>query len=228
MKRLIFSLAALVCLTVAANAQFRPEGLSFTTELSYTPITGGDEKVNKLGTPEYGIKLRTFLNEKYAVRLNLGFSSTAATARGYYLGANDAEFSTFSRGNSTLFTIAPGFEYHFTKFERVFPYVGCEIGFGAGTSGSKSWNDENKDYRLSKKPTFSFGIAAVSGVDVYICKGFYAGFELGLGYRMDRTGRGETAISSGSTITKEEGTGSSTTNKFGFFAVPSLRIGWHF
>ena len=66
-------------------------------------------------------------------------------------------------------------------------------------------------------------------MDVYICKGLYAGLEMGLGYGLDKTGRGKTStVDNTGATTESQGNSDSITSSFGFFATPSIRVGWFF
>ena len=122
----------------------------------------------------------------------------------------------------------PGFEYHFTKYERISPYVGGEIGLLTSTAKTKTDNTENDDKTESKRPGLGFGVNVFTGVYVYLCKGLYLGFELGLGYDSMNYKRGTTTTVSGSTTTETDGTTSNLQSRFGFHATPSLRVGWNF
>ena len=122
----------------------------------------------------------------------------------------------------------PGFEYHFTKYERISPYVGGEIVLLTSTAKTKTDNTENDDKTETKRPGLGFGVNVFTGVDVYLCKGLYLGFELGLGYDSMNYKRGTTTTVSGSTTTETDGTTSNLQSRFGFHATPSLRVGWNF
>lgn len=225
MKKVVLIAAALFCTFMYADAQYRPGKFDFSTEMYYSP---GGATNGQFSIPDYGAKVRMFINEKFAVSLNLGVSTASKNDITYYTDANNADQSRRTVTSDFNFSIMPGFEYHFTKFERVSPYVGAAIGFICGSTRTKSDNSENDNYNLSTRPTFGMGIMATSGVDVYICKGLFAGLELGLGYQHTSTGRSKDTSKVDSTITETKGTAVTRNNTFGFFATPSLRIGWLF
>lgn len=79
-----------------------------------------------------------------------------------------------------------------------------------------------------KQPGLGFGVNVVTGVDVYLCKGLYMGFELGLGYDSMNSKRGSTKVEAGGNTVETDGDRSTLDNFFGFHAQPQLRIGWHF
>ena len=178
--------------------------------------------------PEYGAKVRLHLNEKMAVRLSLGLNTTTDKTTTFYDDANQKEQESYDRTTRTTFSIMPGFEYHFTKYERISPYVGGEIGLLASASKSKTDNTENDNYTETSRPGLGFGVNVFTGVDVYLCKGLYLGFELGLGYNSLNTKRGSTTTVTGSTTNEDKGTTADLVSSFGFHATPSLRVGWCF
>lgn len=223
---MIAALAASVAVCAEAQNKYKPEGLSFSTELNYT--FGGGTTDGALSLPEYGAKFRLFVNDAWAVRLNLGLSNVSDKTTNYETDADDKEYETYNTTSSTSFSLMPGFEYHFNKFERISPYVGAEIGFRLGNDKEKDEDDENEDYTTRKTPWVGFGINAVTGVDVYLCKGLYMGFELGLGYDTKNTKRENLKEEVGNETNESEGPDSKRHSEFGFHVQPQLRIGWHF
>lgn len=222
MKKILTLVAAIIFGATFANAQYKPEGLSFSTELNYTPGGASD---GHFDLPEYGAKFRLFLNKNMAVRLNLGIG-TSSTKTTTYQPTDDNK--AYEKTNSTTFSLMPGFEYHFDKFERVSPYVGAQIGFLAGSKVTKSDNNYNDDYTKSTQPGFGFAVGVLTGFDVYLCKGLYLGAELSLGYDHYNEGRGKVTTQIGNVNSEIKGDKSTNDNTFGFHAAPSLRIGWLF
>ncbi len=227
MKKLFFVLLALLCTASIASAQFKPEGLSFSTEVYYIPTAGGNTSTNQLSIPDYGVKVRAHVNKNWVARLNLGFNTVGDKATSILTSAGE-KYKYFTKEGYTLFRIMPGAEYHFAKFERVSPYVGATIGLGLGSSMEKEWNSLNTDYELTTTPLTSFSIGAVAGVDVYLCKGLYAGVELGLGYDLTAAGKSKTKTSTNRNVETTKGTQTSLQSDFGFNVIPAIRLGWHF
>ena len=153
---LVAAMAAVVLTSVNAQNKYKPENMSFSTELNYSP--GGATTDGQFSLPDYGAKVRLHLNEKMAVRLKLGRNS---------------------KESITTFSIMPGFEYHFTKYERISPYVGGEIGLLTSTAKTKTDNTENDDKTETKRPGLGFGVNVFTGVDLYLSKDLNKGFELG-------------------------------------------------
>lgn len=217
MKKFFLMAAVIIMGAVNVNAQYKPEKMSVATEINYSG--------SNVSLPEFGARARLFLNENMVVRLGLGFGTSSTKTTNYVLIPDKESYTTNS---STTFSLAPGFEYHFSKFERVSPYVGAELGFLFGSTKDNTDNNDNSYYKKVKSPIFGFKIGAVTGVDVHIYKGFYIGAELGLGYTLTSEGRGETKeyINDKEVITK--GDEEKATNSFGLYATPALRIGWFF
>lgn len=221
---LVAAMAAFVLTSVNAQNKYKPEAMTISTELSYSP---GGATDGGFSLPEYGAKIRLHLNENMAVRLNLGLNTTSSKTTTFVPNGNE-EIEEYNRTSLTTFSFMPGFEYHFAKYERISPYVGGEIGLLTSTTKTKSDNTEDDNYTETKRPGLGFGVNVFTGVDVYLCKGLYLGFELGLGYESLNTQRGSTTTVTGNTTNKTKGTESSLVSAFGFHATPSLRVGWCF
>lgn len=219
MKKFLLMAAVVLMGAMSVNAQYKPDKMTLATELNYT---GSNVKL-----PTYGARARLFLNENMVVRLGLGFNTGTDKKTTYNITANP-ETETYETTTTTNFSLLPGFEYHFSKFERVSPYVGAEIGFSTGSTVGKTDYSDKDDYIETKQPVFGFRVAAVTGVDVYLCKGFYLGAELGLGYEMENVNRGSSKTSTTGVTIEADGTESHSNGSFGFVATPALRIGWCF
>ena len=238
MKKVVFLLSAMILAgavsTYAQEKQYKPEAMDFSLEVNYTPglgLTGSGSDISyssPVSLPEYGLKGRLFITDRFAVRMNLGFSTNSTRTKTVTdNGDNSTTTSTETDPISTRFSIMPGVEYHFGDFKRVSPYVGGAIGFSAGSTGNK-YKSGNTSGKYTS-PTFGFAINAVAGVDVYICQGLYAGLELGLGYGLEKAGKWKRVdIDNEGSQTEETGDTEVTNNSFGFFATPSIRIGWFF
>lgn len=219
MKKILLIAAMAIIGVTSINAQYKPEKMSIATELNYSG--------SSVSLPEYGARVRMFLNENMVVRLGIGFNTSSNKTTKYEMNA-DPETETYTTTTTTQFSILPGFEYHFSKFERVSPYVGAEIGFLTGVETLNEEYSDSDNYSKTKSPTMGFRISAIAGVDVHIYKGFYLGAELGLGYNMQSKQRGETTDYRGGVTVEQKGDNSSTNGSFGFIATPALRIGWFF
>lgn len=229
MKKFVFVLAAVLAGAVSAGAQdsYKPEAKDFSLELNYTPGVLGTNNSASFSLPEYGVKGRLFLSDRFAVKLNLGFSTNSTNNKTYITNSDNSVTTTEDISGRTSFSIMPGIEYHFGNYKRVSPYVGAAVGINVGNGVKRviTGNVSNK----TVTPTFGFAVQAAAGVDVYICKGLYAGLEMGLGYGLDKTGRGKTStVDNTGATTESQGDSDAITNSFGFFATPSIRVGWFF
>lgn len=230
MKKFIFIMAAVLAGAISASAQdsFKPEAGDFSLELNYTPgILSGNNSSAGFKLPEYGVKGRLFVGDRFAVKLNLGFSTNSTNDKTYITNSDNSVTTTEDISGRTSFSIMPGIEYHFGNYKRVSPYVGAAVGINVGNRVSRDITGNVSSKTVS--PTFGFAVQAAAGVDVYICKGLYAGLEMGLGYGLDKTGRGKTSsVDNTGATTESQGNSDSITSSFGFFATPSIRVGWFF
>ncbi len=230
---LVAAMAAFVLTGINAQNKYKPEAMTFSTELSYSPGGGATDgsftlSEYRFSNPEYGAKIRLHWNENIALRLNLGLNTNGTKHTEFYEDANQKEQERYTRSTQTTFSIMPGIEYHFAKYERISPYVGAEIGILTSMQKDRTDNTENDNETIVKRPGLGFGINALSGVDVYLCKGLYLGFELKLGYESIDSKRNSTTIITGSETNKDNGDIADLTTSFGFHATPSLRVGWCF
>ena len=223
-------MAAVLAGAISASAQdsFKPEAGDFSLELNYTPgILSGNNSSAGFNLPEYGLKGRLFVGDRFAVKLNLGFSTNSTNDKTYITNPDNSVTTTEDISGRTSFSIMPGIEYHFGNYKRVSPYVGAAVGINVGNRVSRDVTGNVSSKTVS--PTFGFAVQAAAGVDVYICKGLYAGLEMGLGYGLDKTGRGKTSsVDNTGATTESQGNSDSITSSFGFFATPSIRVGWFF
>ena len=242
MKKVFVAVALATAVVASASAQnkYKPEGMSFSAEINYSFGSGsiggntGDGAWSNGGfeLPKYGAKFRLFIDNNWAVRLNLGLGTGTDKTTNYFTNPNDPddkkEYETVRKNTTTTFSLMPGFEYHFNKFERISPYVGAEIGILTNTTKENEENELDETTYTKKTPGIGFAFNVITGFDVYLCKGLYMGCELGLGYDSMKTKRfTETTEAAGETH-ETEGPDSSLKSFFGFHAQPSLRIGWHF
>ena len=225
-KFLAATLLLLAC-AFSANAQFLPTKNSVTIDASYRK--GINSLVEEFNTrPEYAMKVRWFADEHWAVRANLNLTSVFLTDHKFSKNAEDVEIKETEKNTEAIFLLSPGFEYHFTKWDRVSPYVGAGLSFGFGLGKNTQKTDQNKDFERESRPAALFGINAYTGFDVYICKGFYMGTEIQLGYNMGRSGRSKySAKTEGETI-EEKGNSVNTFSALKLLVVPSIKFGWRF
>jgi len=148
---------------------------NFTTEMqlslfstsSVTHYDDDEETVSSLSSGPLslsGLRLRYAFNEKWALRFNVNFDFghdkqkkvfADSTFTPYYddysgtwIDTKDVvRDSRVTKNSYTEFSIAPGIEYHFGKWERLSVYVGGELVFGLKTTKSSSdLNNKNEHY----------------------------------------------------------------------------------
>lgn len=226
-KFFLFLVGGMLCSVSAVHAQhkYKADANTWSVEMNYSP--GGADN-GRFDLQKYGARARYHVSDNVAIRLNLGLGTSRDITTTYIKDANDKEESTNAKTFVNKFSLMPGLEYHFDKFERVSPFIGGELGFIAGNTGTRSDNTLNDNYSVAKTPFFGFGMNFITGFDVYLCKGLYLGAELGLGYEYNHIGRENTEVSNGSTVETDDGKTSQSSHDFGFNVNPSLRIGWNF
>lgn len=255
MKKIILAVALMAAVSTSAVAEnnYKPEAGSFATELNYSFGGANDGAFELPDQDNYGIKLRYFFSDNMVIRLNLGLGTSSNKTTRYTAfyqenpdpNTGDAvkagEYEDVTTSKTTTFSIMPGFEYHFDKFNRISPYVGAELGIRTSVSKNVTENEArtNWDENLNKEnrpesrnedkhPGIGFRFNLITGCDVYIVEGLYMGVELGLGYDMMSYKRGTTTSEIGDVTTETEGGSSNRESSFKFSATPSLRIGWVF
>ena len=237
MKKVLITVVLMFATFGFAQAQFKPQAGSLSTEVGLRLFSigvagnqfddimyGGIEPV-ELNNPINinGIKVRYFISENIAVRMNLNFRMKTQKDVSENLDVTRTDKTT-----SMNFAIVPGAEYHFAGTERLSPYVGAEIGFGTGSFERNTNNAgyvDGNTYKF-KAPHTTFNVGIVTGVDYYITKGLYLGAEFGFGFN--------TLTQKGSTVTTQTGdTTIETKNKdystypsVGFTPNTAIRLGW--
>ena len=140
MKKVIIFAVAMAMFSGMAQTQFKPEKGDFTTELQFRPfsfvLNVDDESINTSPFSIDGFRFRGFINEKFAIRANIkldyGLEKSSDDVdrknNDYYLSHTVGK--TYLRKGMFAIGIAPGFEYHFGKSERLSIYTGVDLFFG--------------------------------------------------------------------------------------------------
>lgn len=255
MKKIILAVALMAAVSTSAVAEtnYKPSAGSFATELNYSFGGATDGAFELPDQDNYGIKLRYFLSDNMVVRLNFGLGTSSNKTTNYtafYQEHADpntmrpikaGEYEDVTTSKTTTFSIMPGFEYHFDKFNRISPYIGAELGVRTAVTKNVTENEARNNWDASlnkentpesrtesKQPGVGFRFNLLTGCDVYITEGLYMGVELGLGYDMMSYKRGTTTTEVGDTTEEKDGSSSNRKSSFKFSATPSLRIGWVF
>lgn len=159
--------AVTCCITLFASAQ--------NTDDNFKPLAG--DKTLEVGLNLNGgtfgqLKLRKFTTDALAFR----YSTSVA----YNYNKHSEDASSYTLGIS----FAPGIEKHFTGNKRLSPYLGVAIPLSINRSHYESDVLEIKGAASeygSNGSYFSVGLNSLAGVDLYVVKNFYVGFEAGVG-----------------------------------------------
>jgi hypothetical protein len=157
-----------------------------TVEANYTDVTN-----------MVGVEGRYFFTDRIALKVSGGAIIRSTPPRDFvpgYIDPNSPNATWIPNYNAVVqdqrvdFNFNVGGEYVFPskKFERMFPYVGANIPFMYGRrtlyDPTITYNSDGSfvitDIGLRNAEIFGFGLQAVAGVDYYIAKGLYFGFEL--------------------------------------------------
>lgn len=222
MKKLIFATAAL-CVAATISAQEVTEAQTQTTEQA--PATTA--KTFKPGSERFGaeagfnfgngfslsggtLNCNYTLSDELMIRLGFGLNVDKEVKE--VEGKNEKTSNT-----TTTFDLKPGLIYSFTGTDRLEPYVGGEVVFGIVSN-----NDKESDPNVKTTQTH-FGLNAVSGFNVYVCKDLYVGAEVGFGFLVT-PGAHTKVDDSNSTETDDPG----HTTHIGANVNPAVRVGWKF
>jgi opacity protein-like surface antigen len=194
------------------------------------------------------LRLRYFVNENIAARIQFGFGGDGSSLA----GIPSSESHTYASGTTaangavqidrSAWDLKLGGEYHLKGTDKMSPYFSANIGFGSA-SEKQTWTDVF--YTNPADPTtelvymsgfsvkasggyktFGWGIGA--GFDYYVAKNLYLGLELNLTSNKvtnDDTVKDVTTPAGASTLTSFGSTMSYT--NIGA-AHGSVRIGWRF
>jgi outer membrane protein W len=235
MRRIFLVAAAAVLLMVSAQAQFKPTGGSFGMEVQFRPLginlienTSTSPFLVANGINLYGISARFFCIDQLELRTDLyfGFNSAKEKTKNALLGPEEQ----VRTNSTTLFGLNLGANYHFKGTERISPYVGGIIGFGIGNGVEKYTNHGYVADNSSKQKggAMLVDFAAVTGFNWYIVNGLYLGAEMGLGLEFAKDLKGKTETKIGGTTTTTSIDPVNSTFGLGFFANPTIRLGWKF
>ena len=209
-KVLLISILAFASVAVGvAQTQYKLEKGNISTELQFSLLNINVSGENNGHFTLPGLRMRYAITDKWAFRTTLGFDFGHNSAKGTYDNYYTGSYT--SKSSYTDFSVLPGIEYHFGKWERMSIYVGGELLLGIKTTKSAyNYNVSRTDYyyypineELDIKGKnceydintynfqnsygepnghIAFGGNAVTGIDFYVYKGLYLGAELSFGY----------------------------------------------
>jgi outer membrane protein W len=235
MRRVILCVAVVTALCISSvQAQFKQEKGDFCLEVQFRPFTGapigseGHFSTSILNTG--GVLARFFATDKFELNagLTLGIGSRK-TITDVPAGSDASLRAVETVTKGPIFGLGLGANYHLKGTERISPFIGLGLGFGIASSTetvtNRLFNPNNSSY--DKRSAFFFNFNVVTGFDFYVVKGLYLGAGIGLGFTLEKEGKGISETKTGTTIDKTETTGG-TSFDFGFGIQPAIRLGWKF
>jgi len=236
MKKILFAFAMFAA-TMAVSAQetvvnveetvvvatqegsFKPEVGTFQVEVGFAPL-----QVNSVFLQGGQLKVAYSVNEKFGVRLGLGFGTYTETED------DKAEEWTKTTESTSRFSLAPGVTYSFEGTNKLAPYVGAELTFA--TTSNKNTVERKSGYKSVTKnsgsPLNTFGVGVFTGFNYYFAKNLFVGVEVGIGTEFSSVkNRSVEVTNNGETTTTEDKSESGSFN-FRAYANPALRLGWAF
>jgi hypothetical protein len=183
-----------LCLMNVTKSQdtLKPFNNKWGTELNINPLNGSFSLNNANGQ----IKIRKFNTDNTALRIALTFAyKQDISKRNDPYGTVPINESNNCKSSTIIVNV--GQEKHFQGSGRISPYIGYEAGIGAKFSTDKfttrltertvkgAWEQYVSGYpsyrTFSERGFWSVGFNAVTGIDFYIVKNFYAGCEVAFG-----------------------------------------------
>ena len=249
-KKIIFFLIGILCLPGTIHAQYTPTKGDFSTELSFNPFNQNDQFSLD------GLKIRYFLSDKQALRLNTGFTIAKAKTRNdltlpdYITNESLQEYcldNGYTKDSFSAFKLGLGYERHYSVHERTNLYIGAQIGFEKHWAKSKERiknepSDKYKDFdsddiiliqnginSYGQRSAIGFNADIFFGVDFYFYKGLYIGTEIGLG--INSMFANDIEIKTNYESYKSYKLNTDNTDyavETKFNATPILRLGWKF
>ncbi len=214
-------------LDTTSNRQFKPMKGTFTTQVGFALITNAPNVLSM------GLNGRYFIKNKLAIRLTLMVNKDKQVE-------NFDEFPD-GTGGSGKFTsdmminqLFLGVEKHFRGTSRLSPFIGLEVGYGAGKLKETGENSNGNSYMPAYSEESTMKISQINsgaflGFDYWITHGLYLGIEYSFfghfAFKENRSSKTMTQL--GTTVTEYtpefKANGFTTVN-----AVPFLRLGWTF
>jgi hypothetical protein len=121
-----------------------------------------------LGTVKGGVGFKRWMSSNMALRGDVGFGVSHTTYK-----STDPLY-TDAKNNSSQFSLDAGVEFHFVSGQKVSPFLGGGINFGASTSKQEykilKSNPPAGTYKLYKLSSTGFGAAVFLGVEFFMGK----------------------------------------------------------
>tara|TARA_B110000459_G_C16587995_1_gene484686 strand:- start:1053 stop:1718 length:666 start_codon:yes stop_codon:yes gene_type:complete len=173
------------------------------------------------------LRMRYFINDNIAARVQLGLNSTSGTTNVYEAGGDGSGTVDM---NSMGWSLGLGAEYHLAGTDRLSPYFGAGVQFGSDSNKEEWDNSDGTDYSSGttaevNTSVSNFGFIIGAGVDYYIVSNVYLGLEMGFGFGTSTDNGGTVEVNGASSDIDSAGSAS------GFLlggGNMGFRIGWRF
>lgn len=213
-------IAVMAVAAISANAQYTPQAGDFGTEVTFRPFgSANSNDGSTIKLKEAGVVGRYMLTDNDAIRakLNFGWDSTSNKT---------ADGKSYKEASATLFGIALGYERHFSVNDRLDLYAGGEASWRTYSTYKEAVAPDGSimEYSNTDGGYNRIGVAAFTGINFYIYKKLFVGAEIGLSFAHTSYKDAETK-GLGTTVTVEN---NRSNNSLGFYAEPSLTLGWTF
>lgn len=221
-KVLLIGFALVFAVATQAQEVRKQTGGEKNLEFLFSPLGGSPVSIS-------GIKYRKFTSATDALRATvfLGFSSSTDK----FLAENEDETELKDTESSWDVSVAVGKEWHFAGTDNLSPYVGAEVlvGYGQERSVMEGLDaDEDIVESTMRQGTFTAGLNALAGCDVYVADNFYFGGELGFGFLFESMGNEVTETPDGDGGTNETETPGGSSFNIGPNVVGQIRAGFLF
>lgn len=155
--------------------------LAGSTTTSPFNVPGLDSIIGELfggiAFPIYGIGIKAFVSDNFAIRGALGLNYTGTTSRTPGSGGSTIE----QTDDKFVVAIAPGFEYHFVDAGPVSGYIGGIVSYSSGVATT------GPDTAQSSMSNSTLFIGAMLGGEIFPWDNFSLGAEYFLGFRSTST-----------------------------------------
>ena len=178
------------------------------------------------------LRVRYFVNDNIAARVQLGLSSTNEKTLYYEVAPGSGTGENIDKTSG--WTAQLGAEYHLEGTDKLSPYFMGAINIGGTSVSYEGANNDGLDYLngnsyKGKTSKSSFGLGIGAGMDYYVLENLYLGLELGWSWSKttDKGGSKETTFGGTTTQVDVDPTGSSSGMGIGAMNS-SIRLGWRF
>jgi len=224
MKKVLLIVFAMVfAIAIQAQDVRKQTGGEQNLEFLFSPLGG-----NPVGIS--GIKYRKFTSATDALRATVFLGLSSSTDK--RLGKNEDETELKDVESSWDVTVAVGKEWHFAGTDNLSPYVGAEVILGYGQESMRmeglDADEDVIDARKERQGTFTAGLNAIAGCDVYVADNFYFGGELGFGFLFESMGNLVVETPDGDGGTNETETPGGSAINIGPNVVGQIRAGFLF